>query len=704
MRIPQETRRVVSGLVLLAIPLSLLGFFLLLRGEFHDIRDLRTLVDRSVERRATLASLLLEHLDVETGQRGYLLTGREEFLEPYASGKRRIAADFAKLDRQASENPAYAGDTARLKKLSARKLAFVDASLARARTGDPAGSRAIIAEGTGKRLMDAIRSEVERLDRIEEQRLSQTIGIRDKSRTRIETTTYFLLAVFSLLLALVGLVTARAVRERKIQLVRADELAARFRAVINGTPDGLLLLDAQGDIKGINPSITRLFGYDEGELTGRHNTFLMANPPSLEDSMKWLRRVGTAGRDGAGGRQEFTGRRKDGTTFETDVTISQIAAGGGYVAIVRDVTDRKRIEGMKTEFVSTVSHELRTPLTSIGGALGLISSGAVGPVGEKAMRLVQIAYNNCERLVRLINDILDIEKIEAGKMHFDMRRLRVSPLIERVVASNSQLAAARAVKLETHHPAWPLVIEGDADRLEQLLTNLVSNAIKYSPAGAAVEIIAHEHGGNVRIDVCDRGVGIPEEFRSRIFGKFAMADSSDSRARGGTGLGLSIAQEIAQRHNGRISFSERHGGGTTFSVDLPLICEAGSEESSGRARGLPAVLHLDDDHDCLDIVSSAFAGQAEVVSVATLEEAREAAASRSFAAAIIDVGVAPGSGLSLVPILREMQPAAKLVLFTAADDPYEHGEVDAVLVKSRHPVEELIRTTMRLARQHEATR
>jgi hypothetical protein len=277
--------------------------------------------------------------------------------------------------------------------------------------------------------------------------------------------------------------------------------------------------------------------------------------------------------------------------------------------------------------------------------------------------------------------------------------LRVSPLIDRVVASNTHFAADRGVTLDAHHPAWPLVVEGDADRLEQLLTNLVSNAIKHSPSGGMVEIIARQEGTYVRIDVCDRGAGIPEEFRSRIFGKFAMADSSDSRARGGTGLGLSIAQEIAQRHNGRISFSDRQGGGTTFSVDLPMICEMGSEEESALSPGLPAILHLDDDHDCLDIVSSAFAGRADMVSVATLEEARETAASRPFAAAVIDVGVAPHSGLSLVPVLRTMQPSAKLVLFTAADEPYAQGEVDAVLIKSRHPVEDLVATTMRLIEQ-----
>jgi CheY-like chemotaxis protein len=196
--------------------------------------------------------------------------------------------------------------------------------------------------------------------------------------------------------------------------------------------------------------------------------------------------------------------------------------------------------------------------------------------------------------------------------------------------------------------------------------------------------------------VCDRGAGIPQEFRSRIFGKFAMADSSDSRARGGTGLGLSIAREIAQRHDGKLGFSDRPGGGTVFSVDLPLICEAATEQAP-EAAGLPAVLHVDDDHDCLDVVASAFAGKAKVVSVATLDEARAALKEHHFSAAVVDVGMTPHNGLDLVPELRAAQAGLKVLLFTATDEPRSAEAVDAVLVKSRSSVEDLVSETLRLS-------
>jgi len=300
----------------------------------------------------------------------------------------------------------------------------------------------MVTGGEGKRLMDAIRSEISKLDRAEQSRLAAITQTRDQSRQRVERATYVLLAAFSLLLVLTAIATLRFVSERQRQMACAKDLMERNQAILNGAVDGILLLDEAGNICELNPSIERLFGYEQAELVGRHNTFLMADAPNHEDSMAWLRSVGSAGRSGTGRRQEFVGLRKDGTTFDTDVTISRFRAGDDdlYVATIRDVTERKRVEQMKTEFVSTVSHELRTPLTSIGGSLGLLTAGAVGPLNEKAARLVEIAHSNCQRLIRLINDILDIEKIESGKMNFDLRRMMLGQT-RRPSTSDSPLAA-----------------------------------------------------------------------------------------------------------------------------------------------------------------------------------------------------------------------------------------------------------------------
>jgi len=563
--------------------------------------------------------------------------------------------------------------------------------------GQSVEARELVAAGEGKRLMDAIRTEISRLDRKEAARLTDLTRARTDARTQTERVINLTLVGLAVLLTILSFVVWRTLSQRQAALVRVRALSDRNRATFESAVDGMLVLDAEGYIREANPSITRLFGHTPESLVGMHNTRLMATPPTIEESKAWLRHVGSAGAKGSGAQQEFIGRRTDGTTLATDVSISRFTDDEemGYVAVIRDVTERKRIEAMKTEFVSTVSHELRTPLTSIGGSLGLLASGAVGGLNDKAARLVQIAHNNCERLIRLINDILDIEKIESGKMQFDLRRMPLGPLIVRTATANRAFGADRGIEIVSEMPPWPISVMGDPDRLEQLLTNLVSNAVKHSPDGATVALALMTKNGRARIEVRDRGAGVPEDFRDRIFGKFAMADGSDSRARGGTGLGLAIAREIGERHEGTVGFTDREGGGSVFFFELPLAtCEdiaVGEVDES-----LPLVLHIDDDRDCLSVVASAFSGRATIHSVASMAEARQAVEARRYAGAIVDVVVPPDNGLDLIPALRKIAPGLPIVVFSAHDDLHTPSGVDAVMVKSRTSFDTLVETTMAL--------
>jgi DNA-binding response OmpR family regulator/anti-sigma regulatory factor (Ser/Thr protein kinase) len=239
----------------------------------------------------------------------------------------------------------------------------------------------------------------------------------------------------------------------------------------------------------------------------------------------------------------------------------------------RDVSERKRMERLKDEFVSTVSHELRTPLTSIRGSLGLIAGGAVGDIPAKAKRLVEIAHSNCQRLVNLVNDILDIQKIEAGGMAFDMAHIDLLPVVHRAIDENASYAHQFDVAVTFESVLPSVYVQGDFNRLLQVITNLLSNAVKFSPKGDVVVLRVSLGHQQVVLAVEDHGPGISEEFRPRVFQKFSQADATDTRTKGGTGLGLSISRAIAERHGGELSFESEPGSGATFNLALPLSAE-----------------------------------------------------------------------------------------------------------------------------------
>lgn len=235
-----------------------------------------------------------------------------------------------------------------------------------------------------------------------------------------------------------------------------------------------------------------------------------------------------------------------------------------------DITERKEVERMKNAFIATVSHELRTPLTAVVGALGLLRKETVGRLPATAAMFLNMAAQNSERLAALINDILDIEKIESGSLQFRLAPVAVGPLLERAVTLNAPYARQFDVRYDLRRPLPDITVTADADRLLQVMTNLLSNAAKFSPAGSAVAVACTVQDDALRIAVTDRGPGVPEEFRRRIFQKFAQADSDDTRQKGGTGLGLSICKAIVEKLGGTIGYVSTPGEGATFYFDLPV--------------------------------------------------------------------------------------------------------------------------------------
>ncbi|WP_411880742.1 PAS domain S-box protein [Polaromonas sp. YR568] len=328
----------------------------------------------------------------------------------------------------------------------------------------------------------------------------------------------------------------------------------------------------------------------------------------------------------------------------------------GFFSLGTDITELRRIDRMKTEFVSTVSHELRTPLTSIRGSLGLISGGVAGELPDAVKTLVAIAKNNCERLIRLINDILDSEKIESGKLRLDLQVTDLRQLVQQALAANEGFATQHGVSLVMRAPDEPLHVRIDGDRMTQVLTNLLSNAVKFSPAGSPVEVRLSRTAQKVRAEVVDAGPGIPEEFSGRIFQKFSQADSSDTRQKGGTGLGLNISRALIEKMGGTIGFSSKAGVGTTFFFEVPEWANPVPLLQPPRLHAMtsrPRILICEADPDVAKLISMML-GKAGFDSDMTFsaEQALASLASNSYDAVTVDMKLPGQNGAAFIGRLR----------------------------------------------------
>ncbi|WP_392533644.1 response regulator [Nostoc sp. C117] len=347
---------------------------------------------------------------------------------------------------------------------------------------------------------------------------------------------------------------------------------ARFARILDIADDAIISINGFQDITLFNQGAEKIFGYSAQEVIGQGLDLLLPqrfyqmhrqHVVDFGKSPNLARRMGE--------RREIYGRRKDGTEFPAEASISKIDMGNEifYTVILRDITERKQVERMKDEFVSVVSHELRTPLTSIHGSLGMLASGLLPTDSKQGKRLLQIATDSTERLVRLINDILDIERIESGKGKMEPEICEISDLIAQAVNVINPLADKAEVALSISGVSGQ--VWADGDRIVQTLTNLLSNAIKFSSAGSTVSLGAQQQGNEVLLTVKDTGRGIPTDKLESIFERFQQVDSSDSRNHDGTGLGLAICKSIMQQHGGRIWAESVLGEGSTFYVTLPLI-------------------------------------------------------------------------------------------------------------------------------------
>jgi len=456
----------------------------------------------------------------------------------------------------------------------------------------------------------------------------------------------------------------RDITERKAFEQKILEEKKQLSAVIDHIVDGIITIGERGTIESFNPAARNIFGYSNEEVIGQNVKMLMPEPYHSEHDGYLHNHVTTGEKKVIGIGREVTGRRKDGSTFPMELAVNEVMIDNKrhFVGITRDITERKRVEQMQKEFISTVSHELRTPLTSIRGSLGLILGGVTGELPEKAKSLLAIANNNSERLIHLINDILDMEKMSSGKMHFDYSVTDLAAVVQLAVDSNKGYGDELHVHFKFNHSTDEKVtVRIDEKRMAQVMSNLLSNAAKYSPQHGTINISLNKTEEQVRISVHDDGKGIPEEFKSRIFSKFAQADSSDTRQKGGTGLGLNITKAIVEEHGGSIGFESLEGQGTTFYVDIPLWFES-SKVVKDKVKTIAIatkplvqsrVLIIEDDKDVSKLLSMMLESHGyDFHQAYDCEEAIECIKNNHYDAITLDLMIPGGCGLTLLRKLR----------------------------------------------------
>jgi len=343
--------------------------------------------------------------------------------------------------------------------------------------------------------------------------------------------------------------------------------------ILNAAADGIFGFDVNGVTVFANQSAARLLGRTVDEVVGRNLHDIAHSRHADGTSYPWCEcpafKTLQTGEALCSDQEVFW--RPDGTSFpvEYEVTAIRDADGSvtGAVVTFRDITERRGVERMKDEFVSVVSHELRTPLTSIRAALGLLAAGRLGEVPQTAKRMLDVAVSNTDRLVRLINDILDIERLDSGGITLALAQCDANDLMSQVVDTMKTVAEKADVRIEWTRCKARFC--ADRDRLVQTLTNLVSNAVKFSPPGTVVSLAAKAERDEVRFEVADRGRGIPSDKLEIIFERFKQVDASDSREKGGTGLGLAICRSIVRQHGGKIWAESEAGQGSRVCFTIP---------------------------------------------------------------------------------------------------------------------------------------
>ena len=645
---PAYKRRaqVLTFVTLVLVPLLLLLSGAALYFEFKRTEDMEAQVLKSYETQSQIQHVLSLLQDAETSHRGYIITGDERYLEPYRKAVVGLDTQIHKLSGLLQDRPEQLANFPKLELLTRARTEALENGVASRRAGAPDAGYRFVLSGVGQAILDQIRLTIDQMMAEEVAALEARIQLKQE---RARRTQLLVAALFAALTALIGATAYliwRYLRTRETLLAEIRATVTRQQAIFDGAIDGIITFNPSGSVESVNKAAERMFGYGADELDHRDISKII-QIGSNQDA-PFLTRIGASkGALSNGVVRELKARRRDGSIVPVDVALGsmELPTGTHVVAVIRDISGRRRVEQMKEDFISTVSHELRTPLTSISGSLALLAGGKAGELSDKATRLIAIAQSNSQRLVRLINNVLDIGKIEAGEFKMNLEPLDLREIARRSIDSVQAFADNYGVSLVlADSPSVP--VRGDVDRLIQVTTNLLANACKFSPKGASVRVSISRSGHLARFSVKDRGPGVPEEFRSRIFSKFSQAEG-DSQAKGGTGLGLVIAREIADLHGGRLWFESKTGEGATFHLELPLWAQAEAKQNT-----ISLLVCEDDQEKALAISAILTRAGFSVDLASTATEALAMSRSRSYAVGLIDLTLPAADSIGLIQDLR----------------------------------------------------
>lgn len=501
--------------------------------------------------------------DAESAQRGYIITGDAKYLNTFDHSLGEIAVVMGDLRKEVSDNPRQIQRLKEIEPLFDQRKAMMRGGV-EARESSFEKAKAHVESGKGKALTDDLHRRIDELQ-AEEMALLATRQAESERSSRLTTFVVFFGTIPSLAFLVLGSMRLRRDIHQRIQAERSlRESNQALETLVAAAPIAIYTVDESGLIKSWNAAAEQIFQWKANEVIG---TIAPMVPQEEFAAAADLRRSILA--SGRAVHLQAVRLRKDGTPIEVSLSAAPMGSSSPHIVVLAaDISERRAMERLKDEFVSVVSHELRTPLTSLRGSLGLLASGRVGSFPENAKKMLDIALRNTDRLVRLINDILDVERMQAGKIRFEFVSCLAPEIVQTAVENARSLAEQKEVTISCAVEPW--LVQGDADRLVQTLTNLLGNAIKFAPPGTQISVRANRERENIKFSVEDQGRGVPQDKLQRIFERFEQVDASDAREKGGTGLGLAISKTIVEQHGGRIWVESEIGKGSTFYFTVPM--------------------------------------------------------------------------------------------------------------------------------------